>query len=63
MPTTLLATQLASSNLLWLFAVFAVTWAVFFAYVFFVSRRQQEMQNQVRDLRRALEAREAPEGD
>ena len=57
MPIPLLQT---SSNLLWLFAVFAVTWAVFFAYVFFVSRRQQELQSEIRELRHALERREAP---
>ena len=31
-----------SDNLPYLFAAYAVTWAVFFVYAFFVSRRQQE---------------------
>ncbi len=62
MPTTLLQAQLGASNLLWLFAVFAVTWAVFFAYVFFVSRRQQEMQSQIRELRRDLDRQQASDG-
>ena len=63
MPTMLLLAQLGSSNLLWLFAVFAVTWAGFFAYAFFVSRRQQELQSQIQDLRNALERQESPDGD
>ena len=60
MPTMLLQTQLASDNLIWLFAIFAVTWAVFFAYVFFVSRRQHELQIEIRELQLALERREVP---
>ena len=62
MPIPLLQTQLPSSNIPWLFAAFAVSWAVFFLYVFFVTRRQQEMQSQIRDLRRALDRQEAPDG-
>ena len=34
MLVTLLQTQLPSSNLPYLFAAFAVSWAVFFVYVF-----------------------------
>ena len=63
MPIALLQAQLSSSNLLWLFAVLAVTWAGFFLYAFFVNRRQQELQSQIRALRRALERQEAPDGD
>lgn len=48
------------SNLPYLFAVFAVTWVVFFAYAFFVSRRRQEMQREVKDLQQALEQAEGP---
>ena len=59
MPIALLQTQLPSSNIPWLFAAFAVSWAVFFLYVFFVTRRQQEMQNQIRELRQALDRQEA----
>ena len=62
MPIAFLQTQLPSSNIPWLFAAFAVSWAVFFLYVFFVTRRQQEMQSQIRDLRRDLERQEAPDG-
>ena len=35
MPIELLQTQLPSSNIPWLFAAFAVSWSVFFLYVFF----------------------------
>ncbi len=59
MLVTLLQTQLPSSNLPYLFAAFAVSWAVFFVYVFFVTRRQQEMQTEIRELRQALARRES----
>ena len=62
MPITLLQTQLPSSNLPYLFAAFAVSWAVFFLYAFFVTRRQQEMQSEIRELRRVLEMTETLEG-
>jgi CcmD family protein len=62
MPVLLLQTQLPSSNLPYLFAAFAVSWAVFFLYVFFMTRRQQEMRNEIRELRRTLERQEASEG-
>jgi len=55
-------TQLPS-NLPYLFAAFAVSWVVFFVYAFFVSRRQNEMQKEIRELRRALELQEARDGD
>jgi CcmD family protein len=61
MPVLLLQTQLPSSNLPYLFAAFAVSWAVFFLYVFFMTRRQQEMRNEIRELRRTLERQEAQE--
>ena len=55
------------SELPWLFAVFFVTWAAFFVYIFIMSRRQREMQREIDALKRALaeredEARYAPEG-
>ncbi len=55
------------SELPWLFAVFFVTWATFFAYVFIMSRRQREMQREIDVLKRVLagredEARSAAEG-
>jgi CcmD family protein len=62
MPVTLLQTQLSSDNLPFLFAAFAVTWVVFFAYAFFVSRRRQEVQRELRMLRQELEQRDLAEG-
>ena len=47
------------SELPWLFAVFIITWAAFFAYVFIMSRRQREMQREIEMLKRSLEDREA----
>ena len=52
---TLLQVNIPPSNLPFLFAVFAVTWVVFFAYAFFISRRRQEVQREIQDLRQALE--------
>ena len=45
------------ANLPFLFAVFIITWAAFFVYVFYVSRRQREMQGEIEALKRALEER------
>ena len=46
------------ANLPFLFAVFIITWAAFFVYVFYMSRRQREMQNEIDALKRALQERE-----
>ncbi len=43
----------------YLFAVYAVTWAVFFVYTFFLTRRQHEMEVEIRSLRREMEGRES----
>ena len=50
------------SELPWLFAVFFITWAAFFGYVFVMSRRQRELRREIDALRRALAHREAEEG-
>jgi CcmD family protein len=42
------------TNLSFLFAVFAVTWAGFFAYIFFISRKQRELQKEVLRLRASI---------
>jgi len=60
-PITALQIELPSTNLPWLFAAFAVSWAVFFLYAIYVTRRQQEMQSQIRQLRRTLDQRETTE--
>lgn len=59
----LLQVELPSDNLPYLFAAFAVSWVAFFVYAFFVTRRQQEMQKEIRTLRRALEREEPTDGD
>ena len=46
------------ANLPFLFAVFIITWAAFFAYVFYVSRRQREMQSEIEALKQALDERD-----
>ena len=57
----LLQGQAPPSNLTFLFAAFAVTWVGFFAYAFFVSRRRQEVQRELRALRRELEQQDTSE--
>ena len=62
-PSTAFAQQSQPSsspeaNLPFLFAVYIITWAAFFAYAFYVSRRQREMQGEIDALKRALADRE-----
>ena len=59
MLTILLDSHFPSANLPFLFAAFAVTWAIFFGYAFFVSRRRQEMQREVAELHRELEQKQS----
>ncbi len=42
------------ANLPYLFAVFIITWAAFFAYVFVMSRRQNELRQEIDALRKRL---------
>ena len=46
------------SPLPFLFAVYTITWAAFFAYAFYVNRRQRELRREIEELRRALEERQ-----
>ena len=48
-----------ANNIPYLFAAFAITWVVFFGYVFFTSRRQQELEREVRGLQEELKRRGA----
>ena len=52
------------ANLPYLFAVFIITWAGFFAYVFFASRRQRQMEREIEALKATLRERgqAAPDG-
>lgn len=51
----LLSSHLPSSNLPYLFAVFAVSWVVLFGYLFYVNRRQHEMRKEIARLQRVLD--------
>ena len=55
MPEILLQAGAPPSNLPYLFAAFAVTWAVFFGYMFFIGRRQQEIRAEIERLRQAVD--------
>lgn len=46
------------AELPWLFAVYIITWAAFFGYVFVMSRRQREMRAEIEVLKRALAERD-----
>ena len=49
------------SELPWLFAVYIITWAAFFGYVFVMSRRQREMGREIEALKRAVADRQRQE--
>ena len=49
MPFILLQAQ-PPANLTFLFAAFAITWLIFFLYAFFISRRRQELERELRDM-------------
>lgn len=63
MPLVLLQNAVPSCNLSYLAAAFLVSWVVFFVYVFFVSRKQQDMNREITQLRDALEQPGAGVGD
>lgn len=47
------------ANLPYLFAVYIITWLAFFGYVFFMSRRQRDMQREIDELKRAISESES----
>ncbi|MCH7712025.1 MAG: CcmD family protein [Chloroflexi bacterium] len=51
----LLQVQLPPENLPYLFAALAVSWAVFFVYAFWISRRQQDLRREIEELRQAMD--------
>ena len=42
----------------YLFAAFALTWLAFFAYLFFIARKERALRQEMDALRRAIEERE-----
>ena len=50
------------ANLPFLFAVYILTWAGFFGYAFYMSRRQRDMRRDIEALRQALRDREDKDG-
>ena len=42
----------------YLFAAFALTWVAFFAYLFFIARKERALRQEMEALRRAIEERE-----
>lgn len=61
MPFALLQTQLPPENLPYLFAALAVSWAGFFVYAFWISRRQQELRREIDEIRQILDDGETGE--
>ena len=49
-------------NIPYLFAAFAIVWAVFFVYVFFTSRRQDELEQEMEILREEMRRRDGGDG-
>lgn len=47
------------ANLPYLFAVYAITWVAFFAYLFYLSQKQRELRRELEELRRFLAERES----
>lgn len=54
--------QPGESNLPYLFVVYLVTWLAFFAYAFYMTRKQQALQRDLDALRKQLEERERQGG-
>jgi CcmD family protein len=56
-------TEDLKSTLPYLFAVYTIAWAAFFAYAFFLSRKQVELEREVETLRRTLDGRGGDPGN
>lgn len=52
--STKVATSSPEANLPYLFAAYTVTWIVFFAYLYYLSQKQQTLRREIEDLRLAL---------
>ena len=51
------------ANLPYLFAVFIVTWGLFFAYTAYMSLRRRAMEREIAALQSAMEERDEPPGE
>jgi CcmD family protein len=49
------------TNLDFLFAIYIITWAGFFTYIFIVSRRQRTMEREIEGLKQLLSQRQSAE--
>jgi len=47
-------------NLSFLFAVYILTWAAFFAYMFYINRRQRDLKKEIEELKKMLEKETPP---
>lgn len=54
--------EMPSDKLPFLFAVYVVTWVAFFIYIWFLSRRQQELEEELKTLRRRVDEKKSPTG-
>ena len=52
-----------NTNLGYLFAIYIITWAGFFAYIFLVSRRQRDLEREIRQLKQLVEQKARPAGN
>ena len=50
----LTANHSVPNNLTYLFAAFAITWVIFYIYAFFVSKRRQEVHDEIAELHDTL---------
>lgn len=51
------------NNLPFLFAAFAVVWAVFFIYAAYMSWRRQSVQRELRELQSTIQVSDEPDAD
>lgn len=56
--STTVATSGPEANLPYLFAAYTITWIAFFAYLYYLSQRQQSLRRELDELREALAERD-----
>ena len=50
------------ANLPYLFAVYTITWVLFFVYLYYLSQRQRSLKREIEELRQALSERSGQAG-